>query len=102
MMTSEFIDIQLLGRQFSVSVKNDEKALFLEAVALTDDRLKELSTGKASSSAESVALMTALSIAHEFVTSQSASGVDLPAYRRRIHNMAQHIDHALTEQENLF
>jgi cell division protein ZapA len=95
------IDIDLMGRQYSVSVKAEEKETLLAAVALVDERLRKLA-GKSASGGEALALMTALDIANEFVTHQRAGGLDLPDYRRRINSLGERFEQALAKQEKLF
>ena len=97
----ERLDIDLMGRQFSVSVKTDEREAFLAAVDMVQAKMRQLAD-KSPSGGETLALMTALNLAHEFVTSRGESGLDLPAYRRRIVSMGQQIDAALGKQEALF
>lgn len=95
------IDIDLMGRQYSVSVKPEEKDTLLAAVALVDERLRKLAE-KSTSGGEALALMTALDIANEFVTNQKAGGLDLPAYRRRMNSLTERFEQALSKQEKLF
>lgn len=97
----ECLDIDLMGRQFSVSVRPEEREAFLTAVGMVQAKMLQLAE-KSASSGETLALMTALNLAHEFVTSRGESGLDLPAYRRRIVSMGQQIDAALGKQEALF
>ncbi|HEX5126562.1 MAG TPA: cell division protein ZapA [Rhodocyclaceae bacterium] len=97
----EPLDIQLMGKQFSVSVKPDEREAFLSAVTLVEEKLQQLA-GKTASGGETLALMTALNIAHEFIASQRSAGLDLPGYRRRIGSMTDRVDQALAKQEMLF
>ncbi len=96
------IDIDLMGRQYSVSVKPEEKETLLAAVALVDERLRKLAGKSASGGEALVALMTALDIANEFVTHQRAEGLDLPDYRRRINSLGERFEQVLAKQEKLF
>lgn len=95
------LDIELMGRQYSVAVKEDERENLLAAVRMVNDRLRTLSE-KSSSGGEALALMTALDIANEFVTHQRGAGVDLPDYRRRIKAVGERFEQALDKQEDLF
>ncbi|MDB5813645.1 MAG: cell division protein ZapA [Rhodocyclales bacterium] len=95
------IDIDLMGRQYSVSVKADEKETLLAAVTLVDERMRKLAN-KSTSGGETLALMAALDIANEFVTHQRAGGLDLPDYRRRINLLGERFEQALAKQEKLF
>jgi cell division protein ZapA len=97
----ESLDIQLMGRRFAVTVKPEERASLEAAVALLNEKLREVAA-KGVGSGETLALMTALNIAHDFVVAQQRPGVDLPGYQRRITAMGQRIDDALAQQEKLF
>lgn len=93
--------IQLLGREYKVSVKPEEKETLQAAVAMVGEHLQRLSD-KSPSGSEALATMAALSIAHEFVISQRKAGVDLPAHRSKINALSERIDQALTQQKTLF
>lgn len=97
----ESLDIELLGKQFTVAVQPGERETLEMAVALVAEKLRQLAD-KTKSGGETLAVMTALNIAHEFVTSQRAPGLDVPHYKRKISSMAERIEHALAKQEKLF
>ncbi|MBS1207625.1 MAG: cell division protein ZapA [Proteobacteria bacterium] len=100
-MANETLVIQIMGRDYQVSVKPEEKETLQAAVVMVNDKLQQL-LGKNSSGSESTAVMCALMIAHEAVVAQRMAGVDIPAYRRRISAMAEKIDKASAIQEKLF
>ncbi|MGC3963271.1 MAG: cell division protein ZapA [Rhodocyclaceae bacterium] len=97
----ESLDIQLMGKRFAVSVKPEERETFEAAVALLNEKLQQ-AAGRSSGSSETLALMTALNIAHDFVVAQRSAGLDLPGHQRRIAAMGQRIEDALAQQEKLF
>lgn len=98
---SETVQIQIMGREYQVSVKPEEKDTLQAAVLMVNDKLQQL-MGKNTSGSESTAVMCALMIAHEAVVAQRTAGLDMPAYRRRIEAMTQQINLASTKQEKLF
>lgn len=100
-MANETIAIQIMGRDYQVSVKPEEKETLQAAVVMVNDKLQQL-LGKNSSGSESTAVMCALMIAHEAVVAQRTSVLDMPAYQRRIVAMAEKIDQASAVQEKLF
>jgi len=53
-------------------------------------------------SAERIAIMAALNIAHELLTMKLGGGFDLSEFKNRMQNMRASIDEALTDQETLF
>jgi len=97
----EALDIKLLGKEYRVSVKPEEKEGLLQAVRYVDEKLADLAT-KTQSGGEKLAIMTALNIAHEFLQFQLAGGVDLQSSRRRIGLMKARLDGVLAQQERLF
>jgi len=97
----ENLVIQLMGREYQVSVKPEEVETLQQAVALVNDKLLQLS-GKTTSGSESLAVMAALHIAHDAVVAQRSNNLDLPGSKRRISAMGERIDQALAKQEKLF
>jgi len=106
------LDVSLLGRDYKVACKEGEEAELREAVAFLDRRMRDIREGSKSSSAERIAVMAALNLAHDFQRSPrpaptgSAAGaapaiIDAPAARRRIASMRSAIDQALSGQEKL-
>ncbi|QSI77669.1 MULTISPECIES: cell division protein ZapA [Niveibacterium] len=98
---TESVDFSVLGREYSVSVKPEERDSFLAAVALVDAKMREFDA-RTKASSDTLAVMTAINIAHELVQLQSGAGLDLPGYRRRMTAMGERIDAALAQQEKLF
>jgi cell division protein ZapA len=97
----ESLLIQVLGREYRVSVKPEEKETLQVAITMLTERMQQIAD-KTASSGEALAVMTALNIAHEFVVSQRVPGLDLPGHRRRIASLGETIDQALAKQETLF
>jgi cell division protein ZapA len=98
---SESLDIALLGKEYRVACKPDEREGLLEAVAFLDGKLRELGA-RTGVSGEKLALMTALNITHEYLSSQRSGGFDLPALKRRIGLMSARLDGVLAQQDRLF
>ncbi len=98
---TESVDFSVLGREYSVSVKPEERESFLAAVALVDAKMREFEA-RTKASPDTLAVMTAINIAHELVQLQSGAGLDLPGYRRRMKAMGERIDAAIAQQEQLF
>ncbi|MCX9155957.1 cell division protein ZapA [Niveibacterium sp. 24ML] len=97
----ENVDFAVLGREYSVSVKPEERESFLAAVGLVDAKMREFDA-RTKAASETLAVMTAINIAHELVQLQTGAGLDLPDYRRRMKAMGERIDTALAQQETLF
>ena len=97
----EQLDIKLLGREYRVACKPEEKDGLLAAVTYLDEKMRDLAD-KTNSAGERLAVMTALNITHEFLQFQRAGGVDIPTPKRRIERINSRLDGALGEQEKLF
>lgn len=96
------LDVTIMGREYRVSCKPDEKQELLDAVAYVDKQMRQIrDTGK-QNNAERVAVMTALNVAHELLKVRVAGNVDLGGLRRRIQDMQSMVDATLAEQEKLF
>lgn len=113
------LDIKILGREYKVACKEDERAELLEAVAFVDAQMRELRGGSKTAGVDRVAVMAALNIANDLLrerravqipplpasvapSSAGANNVDDSAARRRIQVMQAAIDQTLAGQEKLF
>jgi cell division protein ZapA len=96
------LDIVIMGREFRVSCREEEREELMEAVALLEQRMREVKDGGKVAGAERVAMIAALNIAHELLTMRVGNGFDLGDVRRRIGAMQATVDRALTEQDELF
>ena len=97
----EHLDIKLLGREYRVACKPEERDGLMAAVAYLDEKMRDLGA-KTNSAGERLAVMTALNITHEFLQFQRAGGFDIPTLKRRIERINSRLDGALAEQETLF
>ena len=109
------LDVSILGREFKVACREDERDELTEAVALLDRRMREIRDAGKVSGTDRIAVMAALNIAHELLRERRASAIaaaaqpaatgesfDAEAARRRIQAMQATIDETLAGQENLF
>jgi cell division protein ZapA len=107
------LDIQILGRDYKVACKEDERAELLAAVGFLDKRMREIRDAGKISGADRIAVMAALNLANELLrerrtpaaattaTRSSSAGVDGPDARRRIMAMQAAIDQTMAGQEKL-
>ena len=96
------IDVSIMGREYRVACKSEERQELLDAVAYVDRQMRSIRDAGKQNNAERVAVMAALNIAHELLRVRVAGNVDLGGLRRRIQEMQSTIDAALAEQEKLF
>lgn len=96
------LDVTILDREFRVACPENERAELLEAVSYLDKKMREVrDTGKVAT-VERIAVMAALNITHELLTTRLGSGFDMGEFKRRINLMQATIDATLAEQDELF
>jgi cell division protein ZapA len=100
------VDVTIMGRTYKVACSDDERVDLLAAVALLDRKMSEIKSAGKVASAERIAVMAALNMAHELLQSKgapsmAAGGVDLEGMRRRMEIMQAVLDEALAPQERL-
>ena len=93
---SKTLDVNIMGRTYKVACSDEERNALLSAVAYLDRKMTEIkSTGRVGS-AERIAVMAALNIAHELLSSRNnASGFDIEGLRRRMAAREATLDQAL-------
>lgn len=99
----EQIDVRILDRDYRLAVTDGERAQLLDAVRLVDGRMRAIRDAGRISGIERIAVMAALQLAHELLSSPVASG-DAPAGEaiRRIRRLSDEIDAEVKRQESLF
>lgn len=95
------LDVTIMGRAFKVACPPEDRAGLLEAVDYLDRRMQEIKeTGKVAN-LERIAIMAALNITHEFLTTR-VGGFDVGDFKRRIHDMNKEIDQVMSDSGDLF
>lgn len=96
------LDVVIMGRTYKVSCSEDERSALLSAVAYLDRKMTEIKTAGRVASAERIAVMAALNIANELLSSRNNSvGFDMDSLKRRMAAMETALDQALAPQESL-
>jgi cell division protein ZapA len=95
------LDVSIMGREFRVACPEDEQAELLSAVSYLDRKMREIRDSGKVIGVERIAIMAALNIAHELLTTRSG-GFDIGDFKRRIGSMQEQLDRALMDQEKLF
>lgn len=97
------LDVTLMGREFRVSCPEDEQQALLSSVEFLDNKMRQIRDAGKVIGIERIAIMAALNITHEYLTSKVAGGAfDVGEFKRRIKDMETMIAQAMAEQENLF
>lgn len=95
------LDVSIMGREYRVVCKPEERQELLDAVAYLDRQMREIRDSAKQNNAERVAVMAALNVSHELLKVKGAGSVDLGGLKRRIQTMQSMVDGALVEQEKL-
>jgi cell division protein ZapA len=90
------LDVTIMGRTYKVACSEEERNALLSAVAYLDRKMTEIKTAGRVASAERIAVMAALNITHELLSSRNnAGGFDMEGLRRRMAAMEATLDQAL-------
>lgn len=102
MSEGKTLQIAIMGREFRVACAEHEEAGLLEAVDYLNQRMEEIRDAGKVVGLERIAIMAALNITHEMLSSRNRGGFDMGDAKRRMARMEKVIDHAIAEQANLF
>ena len=103
---SNTLEIKLLGKDYRVACKPEEREGLLAAVALLEGKFGEAgTTGKGNG--ERVAVMVALNLAHELLVAKAtpqaqAAALEQEAIQRRIDSIEAKLDESLALHQQLF
>jgi len=96
------IEISILGRSYKIACEEGERDALMQAVAYLDGKMDEIKKGGKVNGTDRIAVMAALNIAHEFLTTKLGNGFDIGAAKRRIGLIEAQLDEALARQDKLF
>jgi cell division protein ZapA len=95
------LQIIVMGREFRIACPENEQKELLEAVDYLNKKMDEIRDGGKVVGVERIAIMAALNIAHELLTTK-IGGFDMAALKRRMQSMETTLDQALRDQSKLF
>lgn len=96
------LDVKILDHEFRVACPEDERAELLDSVAYLDKKMREIRDAGKIASVERIAIMAALNITHELLTTKVGGGIDLAEVKRRMQAMQATVDTTLVDQDELF
>ena len=100
MSNAKTIDVNIMGREFTVACSDEERAGLLEAVNYLDKKMHDIrDTGKVVGIYR-IAIMAALNMSHELLHTKTGD-IDIGDYKRRISAMQNQIDEAMASQTKL-
>lgn len=94
MADGAFLDVNIFGNEYRVACALGEQEALEAAVGFVDQRMTEISGKSKTASAERVAVMAALNIAHEFLSWQASQseGFDTAQLKRRMKDMEARLE----------
>ena len=95
------MQISIMGREFRVACTPDEQKALLEAVDYLNRKMQEIKEQGKVTGLDRIAVMAALNISHEFLTTRLGN-FDVSEFKRRISSIETTLDQALADQEKLF
>jgi len=96
------LDIKILDKELRVACPEEERGELLDAVAYLDKKMRDIRDAGKIVSVERIALMAALNITHELLSTKIGKGIDLADLKRRMNSMQAVIDEELADQNTLF
>ena len=96
------LQINIMGRDFRVACPENEQDGLLEAVDYLNKKMHEIRDNGKIVGLERIAIMAALNIAHELLSTKVGGGFDMAEVKRRMNLMETILDQALYDQSKLF
>ena len=102
MSEAKSLQVTIMGRDFRVACPEEEQAGLLEAVDYLNRKMLDIRDGGKVIGLERIAIMAALNIAHELLTTKVGGGFDMGEIKRRMNRIETLLDQAMSEQTKLF
>lgn len=99
---SKTVEFKIMGRDFRVACPEDEEQDLLAAVAYLEGKMTAIKEKSKVIGIERMAILAALEIAHEFLTTKVPGGFDVAEFKRRMNSMKVVIEEAMAAQDELF
>ena len=102
MSEAKSLQVTIMGREFRVACPEEEQKGLLEAVDYLNRKMHEIRDNGKVVGLERIAIMAALNIAHELLTTKVGGGFDIAEVKRRMTHMETLLDQAMFDQSKLF
>ena len=99
---SKGLQINVMGREFRIACPDNEQKGLLEAVDYLNRKMNEIRDNGKVIGLERIAIMAALNIAHELLSTKVGGGFDIAEVKRRMNHMETVLDQAMRDQSKLF
>ena len=97
------LPVSIMGREFRVACTDEERPQLTAAVEYLNGKMEEVKERSKASGLDRIAIMAALNIAHEYLTTRvGGSQSDVADLKRRMASMESVIDQAMADQDRLF
>jgi len=96
------LDVNIMGREFRIACNESEQKELLKAIEYLNSKMREIRDSGKVIGVERIAIMAALNITHEFLSTRVEGGFDVGDFKRRILRMQATIDQAMNGQDELF
>jgi cell division protein ZapA len=96
------IEVSILGRNYKVACEDGERDALMQAVEYLDAKMGEIKKGGKVNGTDRIAVMAALNIAHELLSTRLGGGFDIGQAKRRIESIEAKLDEAIARQDKLF
>jgi cell division protein ZapA len=96
------LQITIMGREFRVACKPEEEESLREAVDYLNIKMQEIKEQGKVIGHERIAIMAALNISHEYLTTRVGGNFDVAQFKRKINLIERMLDEALVDQNELF
>jgi cell division protein ZapA len=94
------LQINVMGREFRVACPENEQKELLEAVDYLNKKMNDIRDNGKVIGLERIAIMAALNIAHELLTTK-VGGFDMASIKRRMQGIETMLDQAIRDQSKL-
>ncbi len=95
------MQVSIMGREFRIACEPSEQKALQEAVDYLNRKMQEITDQGKITGTERIAIMAALNISHEFLTTRMGS-FDVSEFKRRMSHIETTLDQVLVDQEKLF
>ena len=90
------VDVNIMGREFTISCTDEERPGLMDAVNYLDKKMREIRDAGKVVGVERIAIMAALNFSHELLNASSGK-FDIGDYKRRISLMQDQIDEIISK-----
>lgn len=95
------LQVNIMGREFRIACAPGEEKALLHAVDYLNHKMQDIKDQGKVTGLDRIAIMAALNMAHEFLTTRLGN-LDVSEFKRRMTKIEATLDEAFANQEKLF